>query len=179
MKTHLRELGLSDFRRELEFCAPERLWRFDFAIERLGIAIEIEGGIFTEGRHSRGRGYQRDLEKYNTATALGWRVFRFSVEDVLRGREIPILTYVLEAWRDSARAPEWVPVTPGRRLANATRVGWPERPLLARWNLNFRPTERVSSPASFSRKRPRTDSVNLVEAPDQTSMEPRRVRRLP
>ena len=97
------------------------------------VAIEIEGGIFLNGRHTRGRGFQEDLTKYNMATALGWRVFWFSVEDVLRGREIPILRYMLEAWRDSARASEWVPVTPGRRLANATRVGWPERrPFLAR-----------------------------------------------
>lgn len=91
LETHLREIGLPDFQRELAFCAPERLWRFDYVIGRLKLAIEIEGGIFTSGRHTRGSGFQEDLDKYNAATSRGWRVFRFSTEDVLSGREIETL----------------------------------------------------------------------------------------
>ena len=90
---HLAELGL-EFRREWRF-HPTRRWRFDFALglsysegrfEPNRIAIEIEGGIYTQGRHTRGKGFQADLDKYNHATAMGWRVFRFSTRDVLRGR---------------------------------------------------------------------------------------------
>lgn len=55
---------------------PERKWRFDFAIPSSKIAIEIEGGMWTGGRHTRGSGYARDCEKYNTAAAMGWRIFR-------------------------------------------------------------------------------------------------------
>jgi very-short-patch-repair endonuclease len=94
LSAHLRELGLGDFARELTFSA-ERRWRFDYAIERLKIAIEIEGGLFTGGRHTRGLGFQDDCDKYNAAAALGWRVFRFSVEDVLKGRDIPVMTAAL------------------------------------------------------------------------------------
>ena len=58
--------------------SPPRRWRFDFAIPSEKIAIEIEGGVFTGGRHTRGVGYLKDIEKYNTATSLGWRVLRFT-----------------------------------------------------------------------------------------------------
>jgi len=58
--------------------APPRRWRFDVAIPNEKIAIELEGGIFTGGRHTRGVGFLNDMEKYNAATALGWRVLRFA-----------------------------------------------------------------------------------------------------
>jgi very-short-patch-repair endonuclease len=55
---------------------PVRKWRFDYAIVELKIAIEIEGGIWTNGRHTWGSGVIKDMEKYNTATALGWKIIR-------------------------------------------------------------------------------------------------------
>jgi very-short-patch-repair endonuclease len=55
---------------------PERRWRFDFAWPESKIALECEGGTWSGGRHVRGQGYRNDVEKYNAATALGWRVFR-------------------------------------------------------------------------------------------------------
>jgi very-short-patch-repair endonuclease len=62
---------------EYRFAHPRR-WRFDIAIPNERIAIELEGGVFTGGRHTRGTGYLNDMEKYNAATALGWRVLRFA-----------------------------------------------------------------------------------------------------
>jgi len=56
---------------------PKRRWRFDVAIPEMMVAIEIEGGVFTGGRHTRGKGYTRDCEKYNAATVLGWNVLRY------------------------------------------------------------------------------------------------------
>jgi very-short-patch-repair endonuclease len=53
-------------------------WRFDYAFPKLKVAVEVEGGVFSGGRHSRGAGYTEDLKKYNTATSLGWFVFRFT-----------------------------------------------------------------------------------------------------
>lgn len=55
---------------------PERKWRFDFAWPDKLLALEIEGGVFTGGRHSRGAGMLADMEKYNAAAILGWRVLR-------------------------------------------------------------------------------------------------------
>jgi len=60
---------------------PERKWRFDYAILGNKIAIEIEGGIFTKGRHTRPTGFIKDMEKYNTATAMGWKVIRIATGD--------------------------------------------------------------------------------------------------
>lgn len=58
----------------------ERKWRFDIAFIEWQIAIELEG-VYVEGGHAKGRhtsivGMANDLEKYNTATAMGWRIFR-------------------------------------------------------------------------------------------------------
>ena len=57
---------------------PVRRWRFDFAIPDLKLAIEIEGGSWTQGRHTRGKGYQGDMGKYNTAQLMGWKILRYT-----------------------------------------------------------------------------------------------------
>jgi very-short-patch-repair endonuclease len=80
--------------REYEFF-PGRKWRFDFALLDHKIAVEIEGGLFTGGGHSRGKGYERNLEKYNCATIMGWRVLRYSTDMVLRGDAINELKELL------------------------------------------------------------------------------------
>ena len=50
---------------------PTRKWRFDVAWPDQRVAIEIEGGAFIGGRHTRGIGYEKDLEKYAAALLLG------------------------------------------------------------------------------------------------------------
>lgn len=57
---------------------PTRKWRFDFAWPDLKLALEVEGGTWAGGRHTRGAGYERDCEKYSHAAALGWKVMRFT-----------------------------------------------------------------------------------------------------
>jgi hypothetical protein len=78
---------------EFQF-SPARRWRFDYAAPHM-VAVEIEGAIWSGGRHTRGAGYQRDLDKYNAAAQMGWRVFRFSTQDVLRGKAAEMLRRVL------------------------------------------------------------------------------------
>lgn len=53
-----------------------RRWRFDYAWLSQRVALEVEGGLFIRGRHSRGAGMLKDMEKYNQAAVMGWRVFR-------------------------------------------------------------------------------------------------------
>lgn len=55
-----------------------RRWRFDYAFVPRALAIEIEGGVWTGGAHTRGGHFNSDCEKYNEAALLGWRVFRFT-----------------------------------------------------------------------------------------------------
>lgn len=74
---------------------PIRKWRFDFAWPEKLIACEVEGGTFRGGRHTRGAGYHKDLEKYNEATRLGWRVYRFDKLMVDDGTALNLLEEVL------------------------------------------------------------------------------------
>jgi very-short-patch-repair endonuclease len=71
-----RELGVEVFL-EHQFHA-KRKWRFDMAIPSLKLAIEIEGAVYSNGRHTRGSGFLKDIEKYNQAALLGWTLLRFT-----------------------------------------------------------------------------------------------------
>ena len=61
--------------REFRFHETRR-WRADFAHLPSRTLIEIEGGIWIQGRHNRAAGFAADLEKYLEATLTGWRVVR-------------------------------------------------------------------------------------------------------
>lgn len=69
---------------ELRF-APPRRWRFDLAFEQHRLAVEVEGAVYTGGRHTRGAGFERDAEKYAEAIIRGWRVMRVSTGQVKSG----------------------------------------------------------------------------------------------
>ncbi|MCE5224883.1 MAG: endonuclease domain-containing protein [Porphyromonadaceae bacterium] len=56
---------------------PKRKWRLDFAWPEFKLAVEIEGGVFTKGRHTRPKGFIGDIEKYNELTLYGWKLLRF------------------------------------------------------------------------------------------------------
>jgi hypothetical protein len=75
---------------------PERRWRFDAASPHIRLAYEIEGGVWVRGRHSRGQGFIDDMEKYNTATMLGWRVLRFTPQQVMKGEAKAFIEQYME-----------------------------------------------------------------------------------
>ena len=84
-----RELKALKINFEQEFYFhPERKWRADFHLVNKKILVEVEGGIWTGGRHTRGKGYLGDLEKYNAATMMGFQVIRFSTDQVKSGHAI-------------------------------------------------------------------------------------------
>lgn len=78
---YLAMSGLPQPTREFRF-APPRLFRFDFAWPALGIALEIQGGIWTRGAHSRGIGLADDCVKLNLAALDGWRVFKVTEREI-------------------------------------------------------------------------------------------------
>lgn len=57
---------------------PPRRWRFDYAWPDARVAVELEGGVYTNGRHVRPDGFTGDCVKYNHAALNGWRVLRFT-----------------------------------------------------------------------------------------------------
>lgn len=78
---------------ELRF-DPARRWRFDFAHEATRVAIEINGGVWTSGRHTRGQGYLRDREKINEAILAGWRVFELGTGQVSAATVRQIIEFI-------------------------------------------------------------------------------------
>ena len=79
----LKPIGAPDPVREHRF-APPRRWRFDFAWLDSRVAVEVEGGTWTGGRHVQGQGFADDCEKYNHAALDGWTVIRLT-SDMLAG----------------------------------------------------------------------------------------------
>ena len=79
-----------------------RKWRFDYLF-RGKYALEVEGGIFGVGKpcpacgrkqnagHTSAEGITRDIEKYNTATFLGYEVYRVLPEDLKNGKAIALI----------------------------------------------------------------------------------------
>lgn len=73
---------------ELRFAQQQlhRNWAFDWALPALKIAVEVDGGTHMAkwspqlqrcvvvGRHNQ----DKDLEKHNAATMLGWLLFHFT-----------------------------------------------------------------------------------------------------
>lgn len=82
----LKALNIA-FEREFRFCSTRR-WRADFHLIGKMILVEVEGGVWSNGRHTRGKGYIADMEKYNTAQNLGYRVLRFETAQVKSGMAI-------------------------------------------------------------------------------------------
>jgi hypothetical protein len=81
----LDAVGIS-YVREFVF-APPRKFRLDFFFSP-DVACEIDGAIWTGGRHSRGAGVMADCEKYAMAAAKGIRVVRVTPQHVKDGRAI-------------------------------------------------------------------------------------------
>lgn len=85
-KTDLKEVCEKEFKFH-----PVRKWRFDYAFPEHKIALEVEGGVWTGGRHTSSVGFLNDMEKYNTATLMGWRVFRTTPDDLYRKKTLDLI----------------------------------------------------------------------------------------
>ena len=76
---------------------PVRKWRFDYAIPEHKVALEVEGGIWTKGRHTRPQGFLGDIEKYNAGTLLGWRIFRVTPDELYSNKTFNLLKDAISA----------------------------------------------------------------------------------
>ena len=87
IRNRLKSAGLKD-------------WRFDFAWPGIRFAVEVEGGIFTMGRHTRGAGFEEDRIKYGEAMKLGWTVYSCTSGMIKSGSAIDTIEKLI------ARMPE-------------------------------------------------------------------------
>jgi very-short-patch-repair endonuclease len=80
---------------------PPRRWRFDYALVEERIAIEVEGGVWTRGRHTRGAGFLKDVEKYNCAAVEGWIVIRTTPDTLIAQSTLDLIQRALETRRSA------------------------------------------------------------------------------
>jgi len=86
----IKVLGLPAPVTEYEF-HPDRKWRADFCWPEQKLIVEYEGGTWMHGRHTRGSGFEKDCDKYNAATVLGYRVLRFTQKHVKSGEAVKVI----------------------------------------------------------------------------------------
>jgi len=86
--------GITDWQREYRF-SDTRMWRLDFAWPAVKLAVEIEGGTFSGGRHTRGVGFAKDCEKHSELTLAGWSLLRCTTEQVKSGQALQWVTDML------------------------------------------------------------------------------------
>ena len=84
---------------------PTRRWWFDYAIPEHKIALEVEGGVWTGGRHTSPKGFLNDIEKYNTATLMGWRVFRTTPDELYKLSTINLIKSAILGLNTPEKAP--------------------------------------------------------------------------
>ena len=94
MGFQLRAVGLTPFEQETRF-HPTRKWRFDFSWPAKKVALEVEGGTWSGGAHTRGKHYESDCEKYSEAAILGWKVIRATTNMVEDGRAVSLVERAL------------------------------------------------------------------------------------
>jgi very-short-patch-repair endonuclease len=90
----IKVAGLPAPEREYAFC-PGRRFRADFAFKAPRILVEVEGGVWSRGRHNRGLGFIQDCEKGNQAVLLGWRLLRFTEKHIRDGSAVTMIERLL------------------------------------------------------------------------------------
>lgn len=94
-KSAAEAVGLGEWVQEHRF-HPTRKWKFDWANPENKIAMEQEGGIWIYGRHNRPSSMLKDMEKYNNAAALGWRVLKFTPQEFEKNVPLSFLKMIYE-----------------------------------------------------------------------------------
>jgi hypothetical protein len=74
----------------------KRKWRLDFYFPtEVPLAVEVEGGGWVQGRHTRGAGFQADIDKYNALTLAGIRLLRVTPQMVKSGDALRLIEAAL------------------------------------------------------------------------------------
>jgi hypothetical protein len=67
------------FVKEYKFC-KERKWKIDYYLPDLNAAIEVEGGVWSGGRHINPKGFLNDIDKYNAITMAQIQLLRIDTD---------------------------------------------------------------------------------------------------
>lgn len=85
------------FEREVT-CVPGRRWRVDFLLPGR-IAVEVEGGSWTQGRHTRGKGFESLCEKHNEHELQGILLLHVTGDQVRDGQALAWIETALQRRR--------------------------------------------------------------------------------
>ena len=88
----LTELGYPPEREGLFW--PGRKYVWDYVWREAKLALDVQGGVYAGGHHTRGKGYTDDCIKSNEALLMGWRVLRVTPQMLTDGQA---LRWVLRA----------------------------------------------------------------------------------
>jgi len=99
----------------------KRKFSFDCANTNLKIFIEIEGGIWLGKGHTGGVHYTQDMEKYNLATIEGWRMLRYSPDQLKKHPE----QIILDVMKLTGQNPKTINTknTVRAKIADQTKLG--------------------------------------------------------
>ncbi len=99
-KEMAKAYGLPEPEAEFKF-SPPRKWRFDWYFEILsgyefkGVGLEIQGGLFIQGRHTRGAALLKEYEKINEAQIFGYKVLMVTPQQVESGEAFKLVKRAL------------------------------------------------------------------------------------
>lgn len=97
---HLTTHGLgARFEREMVIAELGRKWRWDFCDLKNKVCIEVQGGIWAQGKtgHSSGAGINKDHEKYNFAQAMGYKVFQITSDTI---RDMSAIEFIQKYYQE-------------------------------------------------------------------------------
>ena len=95
MSVEMKQVGIPEPTYEHVF-HPTRKWRMDLAWPEQKVFLEVQGGIFTNGRHARGAAMLKEFEKINTASSMGWRVLYCQPSDLCMMKTVEVIRAALE-----------------------------------------------------------------------------------
>mgnify|MGYP000474679253 CR=1 FL=1 len=98
---------------KLPFQNSGRRFKSDFVHLEAKVSIEIQGGVYSGGKHGRGAGIKIDTQKLAIAQRNGWQVYQ-----VIPGSESEMMPIILGAILDRGGQPHVIE----RKPANTEQV---------------------------------------------------------
>lgn len=126
---------------------PTRKWRWDAAWPQYKVAVDIQGGTFIHGKHSRGGRQTDDFDKMNAAAQLGWCVIHLDTtmltkQQIRLRKTIDLVCSILHQSIRFSQMPARNPLFPRAQKLPATQ----HSPFAANTNDQIRTKPRILPP---------------------------------
>ncbi len=105
MAFNLKAAGLGGFVTECPFkgITGTRRYRFDLCYEAEKVAVEVQGGVFSGGRHVTGKGFSDERSKSAQAQILGWAYIEVTPAMIRSGEAVDLVRRALRRGGAGAR----------------------------------------------------------------------------